>query len=63
MAFAIYVKTESSDIYVYAFDGEPTNQEINARLLEELGEEYDYISETGYDASYEIKFKLYEAEG
>jgi type IV secretory pathway VirD2 relaxase len=58
MAFAIHIKTESSDDYIYAFDGQPNKKEIIERLKEELGEEFDYISDYHWDATYKIKFKL-----
>lgn len=58
MAFAIYIKTESSDDYVFAFDGTPKQSEIIKSLKEKLGDEYDFIAHYEYDATYKIKFKL-----
>lgn len=58
MAFAIHIETESSDHYVYAFDGEPKAKEIIKSLKEKLGEEFDYISDYHFDATYAIKFKI-----
>lgn len=58
MAFAISVKTESSDTYIFAFDGEPTQKDIIKRLKEELGEEFEYICDVYTDATYKIKFKM-----
>ena len=59
MAAAIYIKTESGDSYVYAFDGQPTKEEIIKSLKEKMGEEYDYISNYEMDFTYEIKkFKI-----
>ena len=58
MAFAIWIKTESSDIYVYALDGNPTKKEIVSLLKERLGEEFEYIADYKFDATYNIKFTL-----
>lgn len=58
MAFALHVKTESGDDYVYAFDGEPSQKEIIEQVKENLGEEFEYISSYNFDSTYEIKFKL-----
>ena len=58
MAFAITVSTESSDHYIYAFDGTPTQKEIIKHIKQNLGEEFEYICDYLYDATYDIKFKL-----
>ena len=58
MAFAIHIQTESSDNYVYAFDGQPTQKEIIDSIKEKLGEEFEYISDYNWDATYKIKFKM-----
>lgn len=58
MAFALYVKTESSDDYVFAFDGEPTTEEIIKQVKERMDEEFEYISSYEFDATYKIKFKM-----
>lgn len=60
MAFALYIKTESGDDYVFAFDGEPSDKEIIKGIQEKLGEEFDYICDYKSDSSYPRKkqFKL-----
>lgn len=58
MAFAITVSTESGDRYTYAFDGQPTTEEIIAKLEENLGEEFEYISDYDFDSTYDLKFKM-----
>ena len=58
MAFALYIKTESSDDYVFAFDGEPTQNEIIEQTKERMGDEFEFICSYDYDATYKIKFKL-----
>lgn len=58
MAFAITVSTESSDHYIFAFDGQPTQKEIIEKLKEELGDEYNWICSYKHDATYKIKFKI-----
>jgi hypothetical protein len=58
MAFALHIETESSDDYMFVFDGEPSQKEIVEKIKEDLGEEFDYISDYHYKATYKIKFKL-----
>jgi len=58
MAFAIHIRTESSDDYVFAFDGTPSKKEIIEALKEKLGDEYEYISDYNFDATYKIKFEI-----
>lgn len=58
MAFAIWLKTESSDNYVFALDGTPTNEEIVLHLKERLGAEYEYVCDYEFDATYKINFVL-----
>ncbi len=45
MATAIYAKTESADTYLFCVDANLTAREVQDYLRQELGEEYDYISE------------------
>ena len=58
MAFAIHLETESSDHYVYAFDGQPTSEEIVEKIKENLGDEFNYVSDWHHDATYPINFKM-----
>jgi hypothetical protein len=58
MAAAVYVKTESGDNYVFAFDGTPSPKEIIKQLKDRMDEEYDYICDCKYDATYDLKLKL-----
>jgi len=58
MAFAIHIQTESSDHYVYAFDGQPTQIEILKHIKKMLGSEFKYIADYQFDATYEIDFKM-----
>ena len=58
MAFALYLKTESSDDYVFAFDGTPTQKDIIKHVKENMGEEFDYVCSYKFDATYKIKFKI-----
>lgn len=58
MAFAIYVKTESSDTYVFALDGEPDQDTIMNYLYDNLSGELQYVSSWDYDSTYEIDFKF-----
>lgn len=58
MAFAIWIKTESSDNYVYALDGQPSKIEILDFLEERLGDEIDYIADFETDATYPINFSF-----
>ena len=58
MAFAIYLKTESSDDYVFALDGEPTKKEIIKHVKNNMGDEFEYVCSYKYDATYEIDFKM-----
>lgn len=62
MSTAIYVKTESSDIYLYSYSRKMSTEDIITELKQRLGEEYSYISEIkvsidGYDSEFdECKF-------
>lgn len=58
MAFAIWIKTESSDNYVYALDGKPSKEEILDYLTEQLGDELEYITDFDTDATYPISFNF-----
>lgn len=60
MAVAIYCKTESSDEYLYVFDGQPSHEEIISHVKEKMGDEYDYISSYRYEATFqpETRFKF-----
>ena len=58
MAFALYIQTESSDEYMFAFDGEPKREEIIKRVKKEMGDEYNYISCYKYDSTYNAKFSI-----
>lgn len=60
MAVAVFCKTESSDEYLYVFEGEPSHEEIISHIKEKLGDEYDYISSYKYQATFNppTRFKL-----
>ena len=58
MAFAISLKTESGDDYVFAFDGEPTTEEIVESVKEKMGDEFNYVYNWNHDATYDIDFKM-----
>ena len=45
MSTSIHVKTESADHYDYAIEGDMSNIDISAFLKNELGDEFDYITE------------------
>lgn len=55
MALAIYIKTESSDVYIYALDGTPTKDEAINHLKENLGEEYEFICDIQIDSTYDFE--------
>ncbi len=42
---AVFVKTESSDNYLYSISREMTIEEVIAHLKEDMGDEFDCISE------------------
>jgi hypothetical protein len=58
MAFAIYLKTESSDGRMYVFDGEPSQEQIQQHVEDHMEDEFFYVSEYKWDATYEIDFQL-----
>ena len=58
MAFAIHLKTESGDDYVFAFDGEPKQEVIISTIKKRLGDEFEYIIKYNVDETYKIDFKI-----
>lgn len=58
MAFALHVKTESGDDYMFTFDGTPTVEEVIEIVRERMDEEFEYISTYHYDSTYSIDFKM-----
>ena len=45
MATAVYIKTESCDDYLFCYEGNLTDSEIEEKLKEELDTEYEHVSE------------------
>jgi hypothetical protein len=58
MAFAITLSTESGDDYIYAMDGTPTQEEIQAFVENKLGDEFYCVVNYEYDSTYDIEFEL-----
>ncbi len=50
--------TESSDGHIWALDGEPTQEEILAIVEADMGEEYLYVVDCKFDATYKIDFRI-----
>lgn len=64
MAVAVHITTESGDDYLYVFDGEPSHEEVNAKIKEQLGDEFNYVCRHLYESTFEPKtpFVLDEAD-
>lgn len=58
MAYALHLITESSDHYTFAFDGEPTQEEVAEKVFERMGEEAEYICEVHSDSTFENKIDV-----
>jgi len=58
MAYALHLITGSSDHYTFAFDGEPTQEEVAKEVFECMGEEAAYIDQVHDDATYENEINL-----
>jgi hypothetical protein len=53
MAYALHLITGSGDHYTFAFDGEPTEEEVANEVFSSMGEESAYIDQYHYDATFE----------
>ena len=53
MAYALHLITVSSDHYTFAFDGEPTQEEVAQEVFDSMGEEAAYIDQYFDDANFE----------
>lgn len=58
MAFALHIITSSTDHYTFAFDGEPTVDEIIQEVKDTLFDEFDYIDSYYHNSTYKIDFKM-----
>lgn len=58
MAFAINIKTLSSDNYLIVLDGEPSISQIIDSIEKKLGDEINYISDFDYTSTYYLTRKF-----
>lgn len=45
MAYAIHIKTQSGDDYMFAFDGNPLQKDVCERIKDYMEEEVEYIDD------------------